>query len=90
MNQYLVKTADPSSSSTLRSGVFKKHIERAGLLVVVVGATVGLATGCSSTGTGFSARLMHPVPNHQQAINSGDDSWYQPPRSPGFNDDFGS
>jgi hypothetical protein len=60
MNQYLVKTADPSSSNTLRSehrsGVFKKHIKRAGLLAVVLGATAGLVTGCSSTGTGFSAR----------------------------------
>ena len=93
-NQYLVKTACPSSSGTLRpehrSGVFVKHIKRAGLLAVALVATVVLATGCSSTGTGFGARLINPVPNNQHATNSEDDSWYQPPRSPGFDSDFGS
>ena len=91
VNQYLVKTACPSSSGTLRpehsSGVFVKHIKRAGLLAVAVGATIVLATGCSSTGTGFSERLISPVPNNQQATNSENDSWYQPPRSPGFDPD---
>ena len=70
-NQYLVKTACPSSSGTLRpepcAGVSVKHIERAGLLAVALGATVVLATGCSSTGTGFGARLINPVPNKQPA-----------------------
>jgi hypothetical protein len=95
INQYLVKTACPSSSGTLLSdhcfGVFVKHIERAGLLGVALGASVVLATGCSSTGTGFDARLISPVPNNQQATNSEDDNWYQPSRSPGFDPDlFGS
>jgi hypothetical protein len=67
------------------------RIERAGLLTVALGATVVLATGCSSTGTGFDARLISPIPNNQQATNSKDDSWYQPSWSPGFNPDlFGS
>jgi hypothetical protein len=95
INQYLVKTACLSSSGTLLSeqcfGVFVKHIERAGLIAVALGATVVLATGCSSTGTGFGARLISPVPNNQQATNSEDDNWYQPSRSPGFDPDlFGS
>src|SRR5258707_5122163 len=95
INQYLVKTACPSSSGTLFPahcfGVFVRHIERAGLLAVALGATVVLATGCSSTGTGFDARLISPLPNNQQATNSEDDSWYQPSRSPGFDPDlFGS
>jgi hypothetical protein len=81
-----------SSSGTLRpehcSGVFGKHIERAALLAVALGATVVLATGCSSTGTGFDARLISPVPNKQPATHSEDDSWYQPPRSPGFDPDL--
>jgi hypothetical protein len=94
-NQYLVKTARPSSSGTLLPdhcfGVFGKHIERAALLAVALGATVVLATGCSSTGTGFDARLISPVPNNQQDTNSGNDNWYQPSRSPGFDPDlFGS
>ena len=78
INQYLVKKACA-------------HIERAGLLAVALGATVVFATGCSSTGTGFDARLISPVPNNQQATNSEDDNWYQPSRSPGFDPDvFGS
>jgi hypothetical protein len=95
INQYLVKTPCPSSSGTLlpdhRFGVSAKHIERAALLAVALGATVFLATGCSSTGTGFDARLTSPVPNNQQAMNSEDDNWDQPSRSPGFDSDlFGS
>ena len=90
-----MKTACASSSGTLLPdhcfGVFGKHIERAGLLAVALGATVVLATGCSSTGTGFDARLISPLPNNQQATNSEDDNWYQPSRSPGFDPDlFGS
>ena len=94
MNKYLVKTARPSSGGTFRpehsSAVFIKHIKRAGLLAGTLGATVVLVTGCSATGTGFGARLINPVPNNQKATNSEDDSWYQPPRSPGFDSDFGS
>jgi hypothetical protein len=74
INQYLVKTACPSSSGTLLPahcfGVFVRHIERAGLLAVALGATVVLVTGCSLTGTGFDARLISPLPNNQQATNS--------------------
>jgi len=95
INQYLVKTARPSSSGTLLPnncfGVWGKHIERAALLAIALGATVVLATGCSSTGAGYNARLISPVPNNQQATNSEDDNWYQPSRSPGFDPDlFGS
>ena len=79
INQYLVKTARPSRSGTLLPdhcfGVFVKHIERAGLLAVALGATVVLAIGWSSTGTGFDARLISPVRNNQQATNSKDDNW---------------
>ena len=95
INQYLVKTARPSSSGTLLPdhcfGVFGKHIERAALLAAALGATVVLATGCSSTGAGYNARLISPVPNNQQGTNSEDDNWYQPSRSLGFDRDlFGS
>src|SRR5258708_27293616 len=95
INKCLMKTACPSSSGTLLPdncfGVSVNRIERAGLLAVALAAIVVLATGCSSTGTGFSARVIRPVPNNQQATNSEDDSWYQPPRSPAFDPDlFGS
>src|ERR1700739_1169528 len=95
INEYLVKTACPPSSGPLLPdhgfGVFANHIERAALLAVALGATVVLATGCSSTGTGFNARLISPIPNNQEATNSEDDNWYQPSRSPGFEPDlFGS
>jgi hypothetical protein len=95
INKYLVKTASPSRSGTLLpdhcSWVSLNRIERAGLLAVGLAAIVVLAKGCSSTGIGFSARVISPVPNNQQATNSEDDSWYQPPRSPEFDPDlFGS
>ena len=95
INQHLVKTACLSSSGTLLPdhcfGVFGKNIERAALLAVALGATVVLATGCSSTGTGFDARLISPFPSNQQAANSEDNNWYQPSRSPEFDPDlFGS
>jgi len=94
INQYLVKTACPSINGTVRSehrsGVFLKHIQRAGLLAVALGAIVVLATGCSSTDTGFGARLIDPVPNSHSAMNSDDGSSHRPLRSPGFNSDFGS
>ena len=94
INSDLAKTACPSSSGTLLpehcSGLFVNRIERAGLLAVALAAIVVLAAGCSSTGTGFSERLISPVPNNQQATHSEDDSWYQTPRSPGFDPDFGS
>ena len=95
INQYLVKRACPSSGGASLpdhcSWVFVNCIERAGLLAVALAAIVVLATGSSSTGTGFSERLISPVSNKQQATNSKDDSWYQTPRSPGFDPDlFGS
>jgi hypothetical protein len=84
-----------SSSGTLLSdycsGLFVNRIGRAGLLAVALATIVVLATGCSSTGTGFSERLISPVPNNQQAMHSEHDSWYQTPLNPGFDPDlFGS
>ena len=94
MNQYLVKTARPSSGGTLLphhgSWVFVNGMER-GWSVAMALAAIFVLTSCSSTGTGFSERLISPVPNNQQAANSKHASWYQPPRSPGFDPDvFGS
>ena len=91
INKHTVKVICPSSSGSLLTdhcaGVFVKQIERAALLAVALGTTVVLATGCSSTGTGFDARLISPMPN-KQATNSEDDNWYQPSRSPGFDPDL--
>jgi hypothetical protein len=57
----------------------------------MLAVAVVLATGCSSTGAGFNAGLISPIPNNQQATNSEDDNWYQPSQSPGFDPDlFGS
>ena len=66
------------------SGAWWDHIRRAALLAVALGTTVVLATGCSSTGTGISARLISPVPTNLQAANFGEENWYQPSLSPGF------
>ena len=57
---------------------------------VVLGVTIALTTGCSSTGTGTNARLVSPSLTTQQASDPQDGGWYQPPRSPGFDDLFGS
>jgi hypothetical protein len=94
VNKYIVNTKCPIHASMISghcSRAFWDHIRRAALLAVALGTTVVLATGCSSTGTGFNARLISPVPNNQQAANSEADNWYQPSRSPGFDPDlFGS
>jgi hypothetical protein len=66
-------------------------IGRATLLAVALGTTAVLATGCSSTGTGFHAGLISPVPTSQQAANFENENWYQPSQSPAFDPDlFGS
>ena len=94
MNKSIVNTTCPihaSLSSSHCSGAILVRLRRAALLAVALGTTVVLATGCSSTGTGFNARLISPVPTNQQATNFEDDNWYQPSRGPGFDSDlFGS
>ena len=91
MNKYIVTTTCPIYASLISShcsGALWHHIRRATLLAVSLGATVVLATGCSSTGTGMNARLISPVPTNQQAANLGADNWYQPSLSPGFDSDL--
>jgi hypothetical protein len=56
----------------------------------LLGLTIALATGCSSTSTGISAGLVSPVLTTQQNSDLQGDDGYQPPRSPGFNVLFGS
>ena len=93
MNQYIVETACRSSSGSLLtdhcSGVFLTRVRRAALLTVVLGMTVVAATSCSSTGNGFSARLVSPVSAAQQRSDLEDEGRYEPPRSPAFSDLFG-
>ena len=91
MNKYIVNTKCPVHASLSRehySGGFWDHIRRAALLAVALGTTVVLATGCSSTGTGFNARLISLVPTNQQAANFEDDNWYPPSLSPGLDSDL--
>jgi len=92
LKQQAVKTARPSGPGRLVRhhcfGVLANQIRQSPLLAIVLATTIVLATGCSSMGTGFSARLISPA--NQQTSNSEDDGWYQPPRSPGFNDLLGS
>jgi hypothetical protein len=93
-NQHIEKTALPwSNARTLNdrcSGFFFNDMGRAALLAVIFSVVIMLATGCSSTGTGISARLVSPVLATQGNSDSQDDAWYQPPRSPGFHDETGS
>ena len=91
MNKYVVNTKCPIHASMISghcSRAFWDHIRRAALLAVALGTTVVLATGCSSTGTGFNARLISPVPTNQQAANFEGENWYQPSLSPGFDSDL--
>jgi hypothetical protein len=95
INQSLVRTTCLSSRATLVpdhcAGLSRRKSNELRLLAVALGATVVLATGCSSTGAGFDARLIGPVPSNRQVANSENDNWYQPPRSPEFDPDlFGS
>src|SRR5437016_2555201 len=95
IKQHILTLILPSSSGSLLtdhySGTFLKQSARSALLAGVLGVAVVLATGCSSTTTGFNPLLISSVPNNQQATNSQDDSLYQPTRSPGFDPDlFGS
>jgi hypothetical protein len=90
MNKYIVHTTCPVHDSWLSShcsGAFLVHNRRAALLAVALGTTIVLATGCSSTGTGFNARLISPVPTNPQPTHFDDDNWYPPSRSPGFDSD---
>ncbi len=93
-NQHIEKMALPWSNARMLndrcSGFFFNDMGRAALLAVIFGVVVMLATGCSSTGAGFSTRLVNPVLATQGNSDSQDDGSYQPPRSPGFNDLTGS
>jgi hypothetical protein len=84
MNQHIVLTCPLDNARLLRShcsGAFWDHIRRAALPAVV------LATGCSSTGAGFSPLLIRgPLPAAQQRSELEENGWNQPPRSPAFND----
>jgi len=92
MNQHIVTTAcppgnaPPGNARLLRShcsgASFGPH--QAALVAVMLAVAVVLATGYSSTGDGFNARLISPMPNNLQATNSEDDNWYQPARNPGL------
>jgi hypothetical protein len=92
IKQHIVTLILPSSSGSLLtdhySGAFLKQIARSALLAGVLGVSVVLATSCSSTATGFNPLLISSVSNNQQAPNSQDDSFYQPPRSPAFDPDL--
>jgi hypothetical protein len=88
--QHIIKMSCPSGNPRLPgshgSGKFLNQIK---LPAAILSVAVVLATGCSSTGTGFSVRLISPIPTNQQASNSEDRDSDQPARSPAFSDLFG-
>src|SRR5271166_109644 len=95
MNQHIVTRPCPSGNARwLRnhcSGAFWDRIRRAALPAVMFAVAVVLATGCSSTGTGFHPLLISsPLPAAQQSSDLEENGLNQPPRSPAFNDLFGS
>jgi hypothetical protein len=91
MNKYIVNTTCPIHASLISShcsGALWDQVRRTALLAAALGTTAALVTGCSSTGTGFNARLISPVPTNQQAANFEGENWYQPSLSPGFDSDL--
>jgi hypothetical protein len=94
INKHIFKVIFPSSGGSLLtdhcSGDFLNCIGRATLLAVVLGVAVVLATGCSSTGSGFNPLLISPLPAAQQSSDLEENGWNQTPRSPAFSDPFGS
>ena len=94
MNLYIVKSAYRSSGGSLLtdhcSGALLNEIKRCALLTVMLGIIVVLITGCSSTGTGFNARLVSPISINQQDANAEDNETHQPAGSPAFSDFLGS
>jgi len=65
-------------------------VGRAALLAIILGGVVAITTGCSSTEGSVRVGLIAPVVKTQAGTVPEDDSVYQPPRSPGFNDLTGS
>ena len=87
----MIKTIRPlhtSLTSRQSSGAILVHIRRAALCAAALGTTAVLAAGCSSTGTGFKAALISPVPVNQQAAAFENGNSSQPSRSPGFDSDL--
>jgi len=90
INQHIIKLISPSSSGGLLTDHCSGAFGRAALLAVVLGVAVVLATGCSSTATAFHPLLISPLSAAQQSSDLEENGWNQPPRSPAFNDLFGS
>ena len=87
MKEYIVNTislSHPGLIGSQCSGAFWTHISGPALLAVALGTTAAFVTGCTSTGAGFKARLISPIPAKQQAASFESDNWYQPSVSPGF------
>jgi hypothetical protein len=66
VTQYRYKTRNRSSSGSLLtcrcSDAFVDEVKRSAFLIVILSVIVVLATGCFTTGTGSSARLISLIP----------------------------
>jgi hypothetical protein len=60
------------------------------LLALLLGLIVALTASCTSTGGAVKAGLIAPVVNVGQTSANENDSFYQPPRNPGYNELTGS
>jgi hypothetical protein len=68
------------------AGLFLDEIRRATLLALVFSVAVMLTSGCSSSGKGFSAKLIVPVTSLAKGSSPKDNGFYDPARSPAFDD----
>jgi hypothetical protein len=92
MNQHKMKVPCFSRNRGLLNnqcaGLFLKDVRRSALLALVFGVAAVLTTGCSSTGGNAKAGLIAPVATYGSTLE--DEGFYQPQRSPGYNDLTGS
>ncbi|MBV8225401.1 MAG: hypothetical protein JO232_09465 [Verrucomicrobia bacterium] len=84
----IAPTSNQSILTDQCSGSYLENIGRCAALAVALGFTAMLATGCSSTGQGFQARLMGPAPTTRHVPDSADKGGYQPTLCPAFDPDL--
>src|SRR5215469_17377450 len=70
------------------SGLYFHNFGRSALLAVALGLSAMLATGCSTTGERFQARMTGSAPTTPRVREPEDNGRYQPTRSPAFDPDL--
>src|SRR5262249_40928512 len=88
LRSMIFPTCDDSIFTHRCWGLYFQNIGRCALLAVGFGLSAMLATGCSSTGESFQARVTGSAPTTRHVTESEDNGGYQPTRSPAFDPDL--